>query len=229
MPYLEIGERRIEYSIIRGPKGRHTYFRFRPDLTLEVSVPRGRSVDVNALIAEKLHWIYYEYKRAVNAKRILGPRGVMFGGRYLKLVHIEDAREELVPDFVSGEVVVKSIGEWRAKELVRRWFLKETSNYVVRKVHESSSLLGVKPTRVDVREITKWGYCTREGRLSFCWQLIALPEKLREYVVLHELVHLIEFNHSRAFKERLASVCPDFRAREVELDLFVPYDRKSLW
>lgn len=228
MPYLEIGGQRIEYSVVKGPKGRYTYFRFRPNLTLEISVPSGTDVNVRALISGKLSWIQHEYARVANSKRILSPEGVMFGGQYLKLVYIEDTREELTPDLTSGEVIVRSLGKWRVKELVRRWFLKETSNYVVRKAREYSAVLGVKASRVDVREITKWGYCTREGRLSFCWQLIALPENLREYVVLHELVHLLEFNHSQAFKKRLASVCPDFRAREKELDLFVPYDRKSL-
>ncbi|MDG6909827.1 MAG: M48 family metallopeptidase, partial [Nitrososphaerota archaeon] len=55
--------------------------------------------------------------------------------------------------------------------------------------------------------------------------LIALSERLREYVVLHELTHLLEFDHSARFRSRLARVCPDFRDREKELDLVAPYDR----
>ncbi len=106
--------------------------------------------------------------------------------------------------------------------------MRESSAYAVRKVSELSPKLGVRPSRVDVREMGKWGYCTREGRLSFSWQLAALPERLREYVVLHELTHLTEFNHSRSFRKKLASVCPDFRDRERELDRVVPYDRLAL-
>lgn len=229
LPHIDIGSRRIEYSVVRAPRGRYTYFRFRSDQTLEVSVPKGWNVDIEALIREKLTWIDREYARAANSKRILAPEGVMYDGRYLRLIHIEDIREGLTTNINAGEVVVRSIGQWRTKELIRRWFLKETSSYVIRKIHEVAPSLGTKPSRVDVREITKWGYCTRDGRLSFCWQLIALPERLREYVVLHELVHLLEFNHSPAFKKRLASVCPGFRMRERELAQFVPYDKKSLW
>lgn len=228
MPHLDIGTRRIEYSVVRGASRRYTYFRFRPDMTLEVSVPRGRKVDVEAMIKERLSWIDREYARAVNAKRILGSDRVMFGGRYLRIAYIEDAKEELVPSLTAGEVVVRASDRRRIRELVRRWFLKETSAYVVSRVRESSRLLGVRPSRVDVREIGKWGYCTRGGRISFSWQLIALPENLREYVVFHELTHLIEFNHSPAFKKRLASVCPDFRRRERELAQIVPYDRMVL-
>ena len=73
--------------------------------------------------------------------------------------------------------------------------------------------------------MAKWGYCTKSGRLSFSWQLIALPDRLRVYVILHELTHLLEFNHSAAFRRRLGTVLPDFRDLERELSLFVPYDR----
>jgi hypothetical protein len=228
LPHLDVGTRRIEYSVVRGASRRYTYFRFRSDMTLEVSVPWGRKVDVGAMIKERLSWIDREYARAANAKRILGSDQVMFGGQYLRIVYIEDAKEELVPSPVTGEVAVRTSDRRRVRELVRRWFLKETSAYVVRKVRESSPLLGVRPSRVDVREIGKWGYCTRGGRLSFSWQLIALPERLREYVVFHELTHLVEFNHSSAFKKRLASICPDFRRRQRELAQILPYDRMVL-
>jgi len=228
LPRLDIGTRRIEYSVVKGHSGRFTYFRFKPDMTLEVLVPRGKTVDVETMIRERISWIDREYSRSANTKRILSSDRVMFGGQYLQIAYIEDTKDELVPNFNKGEVEIRAGERRRTKELVRRWFLKETSSYVVRKVREFSSLLGVKPSRVDVREIDKWGYCTRSGRLSFSWQLIALPERLREYVIYHELVHLFEFNHSAAFKRRLALVCPEFRIREKELAQIAPYDRMVL-
>ena len=156
--------------------------------------------------------------------KVLDREHVLFGGDTFDLVFIPSIKEELTLNG-TGEVVVSGPERRIVKELVRRWFLKESSAYVVRKVKEFAPVLGVRPSRVDVREITKWGYCTREGRLSFSWQLAALPERLREYIVLHELTHLIEFNHSASFKKRLGSVCPDFRERERELDLIVPYEK----
>lgn len=228
MPHLDVGSRRIEYSVVKGGSRHYTYFRFRPDMTLEVSVPLGRRVDVEAMIKDRLSWIDRECARAANAKRILGSDRVMFEGQYLRIVYVEDAKEELAPSLATAEVAIRTSDRRRVRELVRRWFLKETSAYVVKKVRESSPLLGVKPSRVDVREISKWGYCTRGGRISFSWQLIALPERLREYVVFHELTHLLEFNHSTTFRKRLASVCPDFRKKERELAQIVPYDRMVL-
>ncbi len=228
LPTLDIGNARIQYSVVRGTSRRYTYFRFRRDLTLEVVLPRGRQIDVARAINERSTWLRQEYSRLSNTRGVLTEDSVMFGGKLLTIAFSTGPEDKLVPNEEEEEVVVRATEPGRVRELVRRWFLKESSAYAVRRVSELAPRVGVKPSRVDVREMGKWGYCTRQGRLSFSWQLIALPERLREYVVLHELTHLIEFNHSPAFKRRLAGVCPDYRARERELDLVAPYDRLAL-
>ena len=227
MPFTNLGPRRIEYAVVRGTSRRYTYFRFRADLTLEVVLPRGRATDVEKAISERGAWLSRQYERLSKTRRVLTEDSVMFGGEPLEIIY-EGRGETLVPDLAKRQVVVHANDPRQLKELVRRWFLKESSAYAVRKVAELAPVVHARPTRVDVREIGKWGYCTREGRLSFSWQLVALPERLREYVVMHELTHLLEFNHSAAFKRKLAAFCPDFRARERELDLVVPYHQLEL-
>jgi predicted metal-dependent hydrolase len=149
----------------------------------------------------------------------------MYGGETLRVEFAPGAEKDITIDRSAGTIAVKAADSRSLREQVRRWFLRESSAYAVRRVAELSKVVGVRPSRVDVREISKWGYCTRTGRLSFSWQLIALPERLREYIVLHELTHMVEFNHSAAFRRKLKAVCPDFKERERELDLVIPYDR----
>lgn len=228
MPYFRLGPNPVEYSVVRGTSRRFTYFRFKPDLTLEVVLPRGKAVDVEKAIRAKAPWLRREYERMAMTRQIFKEDAVMLGGVMLRAVFHEGPAEALVPDVPLGVVDVFTNDRKRFKELVRRWFLSETSAYVVRKVTELAPRVGAKPSKVDVREIGKWGYCTRGGRLSFSWQLIALPDHLREYVIFHELTHLLEFNHSAAFRRKLGLVCPDFKALEKELDLIAPYDRLSL-
>lgn len=228
MPSFDVGTRSIEYSVVKGTSRRYTYFRFRPDMTLEIVVPKGRRVDPEAEISARRGWVLRQFERVARTRQILEADRVMFDGNYLKVDFVESLDESLIHDQQKGQLQVKANDRRMIRELVRRWFLKETSAYVVRKVSELAPLFGVRPTRVDTREIGKWGYCTRGGRLSFSWQLIALPERLREYVVMHELTHLVEFNHSAAFKKKLRSICPDFRQREKELDSILPYDRMGI-
>jgi len=223
LPSIELGRGRIDYAVVRGASRRFTYFRFRPDLTLEVVLPRGRSVDAEKAIEEMSGWILEQYERLTSGKRILADDSVMFDGRRLRVDFQKTSGEEgLFLDPAGGRVVVKAAERSRTWELVRRWFLKESSTYVVRALPALAGRAGANYHRADVREIRNWGYCTREGRLSFSWQLIALPERLREYILCHELVHLTEPNHSAAFKRKLWSLMPDFRERQKELWRVVP-------
>lgn len=225
MPAFELGGRRIEYHLVRGTSRRYTYFRFRPDLSLEVVLPKGRSGDPRAAIARRARWILEKYDEMQSSNRVLDERRVMFEGRFLDIVYEEVLdREELVHDAARGTVLVRVSDRSRVTELVRRWFLRETSRYVMGRLADLSPSLKTRYRMADVREIRSWGYCTRSGRLSFSWQLIALPERLREYIIFHELTHLEHFDHSKAFKRRLAEYCPDFRQRENELDLVSPHD-----
>ena len=228
MPTFPLGSGSIEYTVVNGTSRRYTYFRFRNDLTLEVVLPRGRKVDVEKAIRERSGWLRREYDRLSRTRNVLSSDHIMFDGRLLKIAFSQGPGGSFLPEPSEGIVTFRSSDAGRVRELVRRWFLTASSSYAVKKVAELAPKMGVRPSRVDVREIGKWGYCTRGGRLSFSWQLIALPEKLREYVVLHELTHLLHFDHSRAFKKSLARVCPDFLEREEELALIAPYDKLGM-
>jgi predicted metal-dependent hydrolase len=184
--------------------------------------------DAGAAINQRREWILEKYGEMRKSRRILDDERVMFDGRFLEIVYEQGLeKEEILPDLERGMVVVRSSDRSRVKELVRRWFLKETSRYVMKKLSDLAATLPAAYKMADVREIKNWGYCTRSGRLSFSWQLIALPEPLREYVILHELTHLEEFNHSPAFKRKLARVCPDYRQREKELDYISPAELRQ--
>jgi predicted metal-dependent hydrolase len=175
------------------------------------------------MIREQQSWVLRHLERISRSSHVLTSDAVMFDGKMLSIrFEKTEGREALVPNLDRSEVAVHASSPSSLRELVRRWFLKESSSYVVRELPALAKQLGVTYRRADVREIKNWGYCTRDGRLSFSWQLIALPERLRRYVLLHELVHLSEHNHSAAFRRRLASALPDYRQREKELNSTIP-------
>jgi predicted metal-dependent hydrolase len=208
---------------VRGTSRRYTYFRFRSDRKLEVVLPTGRAVDVHSAIKSREAWILKHFQQLSGNPRILDDETVMYDGKMLSILFERtEEKEEFLPDPERQVVIVRASDRSRILELVRRWFVRETSRYVVRRLREISSGLPVKYKRADVREMKNWGYCTRNGRLSFSWQLIALPEPLRDYVIMHELAHLKVFNHSAAFKKRLSELCPDYRARERALNRIIP-------
>lgn len=89
-------------------------------------------------------------------------------------------------------------------ELARDIFTQKTSYY--------ARILHVTYGRISIREQkTRWGSCSSTGNLNYNWRLIFAPEDVLNYVVVHELAHRIEMNHSEAFYRIVESVLPDYR------------------
>ena len=89
---------------------------------------------------------------------------------------------------------------------------EETRRFLPPLLDQYSRALGVRPSRVTVRnQKTRWGSCSSQGGLNFNCLLVLAPDYVRRYVVIHELCHLREMNHSPAFWDLVASQMPDYR------------------
>ena len=83
------------------------------------------------------------------------------------------------------------------------------------RVHELSEIHGVEISRVTVRnQKSRWGSCSRRGTISLNWRLIQTPDFVRDYIILHELAHRRQMNHSAKFWSEVALLCPDYAIAE---------------
>jgi len=81
-----------------------------------------------------------------------------------------------------------------------------------------ANLMDVVPARVRVTgAMTRWGSCSSKGSLNFSWRLMLADDDVIDYVVVHELAHLREMNHSRRFWAIVAQVLPDYKTRQQKL------------
>jgi predicted metal-dependent hydrolase len=81
-------------------------------------------------------------------------------------------------------------------------------------IDEEGPAIGVEPARVQIRDQrSRWGSCSTRGTLSFNWRLVLAPFDVLDYVVVHELCHLREPNHSRRFWKLVEQRRPDWRAQ----------------
>jgi predicted metal-dependent hydrolase len=81
--------------------------------------------------------------------------------------------------------------------------------------------IGVKPARVQVRAMqTKWASISTNGSMTLDLGLLALPKELGEFVIVHELVHLLVPNHGRVFKSFMHAYLPDWETREKQLQTY---------
>lgn len=97
-------------------------------------------------------------------------------------------------------------------EKERAHYIRIARDIFTRKVGYYARIMGVSYGRIAIREQkTRWGSCSSKGNLNFNWRLILAPEEVVDYVVVHELAHRKEMNHSRAFYAIVASVLPDYQ------------------
>ena len=86
------------------------------------------------------------------------------------------------------------------------------------KVQEFNRQYNFKYGRITIRnQKSRWGSCSRRGNLSFSYRIALLPAKLSDYIIVHEICHLGEFNHSRKFWDLVMVMVPDYKERRKEL------------
>jgi hypothetical protein len=77
-----------------------------------------------------------------------------------------------------------------------------------------SNLIGVKPTKVAIKaQKSRWGSCNSKGELTFNWRLVFASESVIDYVIVHELCHMIHMNHSKEFWDTVKAIIPDFKTK----------------
>lgn len=97
-------------------------------------------------------------------------------------------------------------------------YKKQAKEVLRMKCLHFSQSMGLRPGEVKINSAkTRWGSCNRKGGINFTYRLLFAPEELIDYVVVHELAHLKEMNHSDRFWSVVAQTMPDYKARRRRL------------
>lgn len=119
----------------------------------------------------------------------------------------------------SGRAVVRRVGDrivvggshHEAAAALERWYRRQARAHILALVDAEASRLGMEYQSVGIRDQrTRWGSCSGMGNLSFSWRLVMAPQEVSQYVVTHELCHLREPNHSKAFWRLVDAAAPDW-------------------
>jgi predicted metal-dependent hydrolase len=103
----------------------------------------------------------------------------------------------------------------------RRFYLahkESTRALVLERIMHFNAHYGLPIGRIAIRnQKSRWGSCSRKGNLNFNYKLAFLPPELRDYVIVHEICHVKEFNHGRGFWELVAQTMPEHKAMKRQL------------
>jgi predicted metal-dependent hydrolase len=121
-----------------------------------------------------------------------------------------------------GEYLRKENGEFllgadlssRAGDLFRTWYRARAREILEDRVAHFALRMGLSCRSVRITDAKeRWGSCNASGSLNFAWRLVMAPPPVIDYVIVHELAHLVEMNHSRRFWDCVARVLPDHPVR----------------
>lgn len=227
------GEQTFEYHLHRYPsrKKRALKIHVHPNGVVQVDAPESSDLaEIKAAVQRRARWILKhlteidERARQVTARQwVSGENMLYLGRRYaLKVIEVFDARDQrcrLVRGQLRVEVFQRDV--LRIQALVDAWYRKKAGEVFSRRlVAATDSLPWVKqsPEWRLLKMRTQWGSCTPQGELILNPALVRAPTRCIDYVLLHELCHLQEHNHSPRFYQLLDRYMPDWRAVKEYLD-----------
>jgi len=190
------------------------------DGSLTVRAPlRIKDADIWRFIEIKSEWI--KRKQAQVRKDALAPRQYVDGekfwylGKEVPLRIVLDGKPALVMDRVFK---LRRSAQPQAASHFEKWYKKQAREVLTERVEYFTQKHSFKVSKIRISSArTRWGSCSHKGTLSFTWRLVMAPLKVIDYVVVHELCHLKEMNHSKAFWAQVEAILPDYKQQRAWL------------
>ena len=172
--------------------------------------------NINDLLKKKFNWIknqlliQQKIQPSVN-KIYVNNEEFKYLGESYKLQIRKGSRYSVKIENNLLIVVVKNTENTiKIQKLIHKWFHEKSTSYFEEKTFLYAKENNLKITSVKVREYkARWGSCSINGNITFNWRLIIAPPEIIKYVIIHELVHLIEHNHSPKYWEHVKKIYPN--------------------
>lgn len=214
------------YSLIRTRKfSTGIRLSIHPEKGLTVRAPFWLpEISIRKFVEEKSDWIQKQLSRLSLSKPkekeyVDGEKHLYFGQEYaLNIIHAETPlrteakiwEDQLKVSLFRGHVDKKRTEE--IKEAILRLYLETGIAVITEKVNHYSGLLGVGYSRIDIKKVSSiWGSCSPTNRLSFNRKLIMAPHEVVDYVIIHEVCHLVQRNHSSRFWGLVVKFDPKYK------------------
>jgi predicted metal-dependent hydrolase len=218
---IELGGRTIEYRFAR--RRRRTLSITIDAAGLRVSAPlRAPWREVDAFLRDKERWILRKldaWARVPHPPLLQGVSGEtlpLFGAS--TVLDVRRGRRQV--QACEGRLVVQAPARTRPLAVLLRWLRQRALQTLAPRTAHYAGVLGLPAPRVALSNArTQWGVCTEGGAIRLSWRLVHVEPRLADYVVAHEVAHLLEMNHSRRFWALVARLYPGWREARERLEL----------
>ncbi|MBK8798555.1 MAG: M48 family metallopeptidase [Anaerolineales bacterium] len=225
---LQFGDAAIEYTLNDAPR-KTLAISVHPDCSVTVKAPAGSDfAAVEAFLRKRAAWILRKQAEFAVAPSQPPPRRYVSGenfahlGRQYRLSVTEGEREWVKLTRTHLEVITPNKADTAyVRAQVDAWLRRQAQRYFYERVvvllPRFHPLVLPEP-ELGIRAMkSRWGSCTGKGKITLNLHLMRVPQSCIDYVIVHELCHLIELNHSKRFYTLLEKVMPDWQTRRERL------------
>ena len=173
------------------------------------------------VVDDRRFWIYSKLlkKESLNpptsVKEYVSGEGFYYLGRSYRLMLVDGAKGQQSLRLHQSRFELHREVQTQGREIFISWYRTHLQPVLEQQIAALINRIGESPRSVQVRDLGyRWGSCGHQGDLYFHWRVAMLPRSMIEYVVVHELVHLIEPHHTSVFWDRVQRIVPDFGDRK---------------
>ncbi len=215
----------LSFQLIRSKNRRRTIsLHIREGGEVVIRAPyRVSKREIEEFIREKEAWVVKklteEKERTKNLQKTFIPgEKFLYLGEWYPLEIDESDHKDLPLKLSFGNFVLKRDRVEEARDLFIEWYKREAKEKIEGRVRYYSDRFHLLPVGTGITGAkSRWGSCSRDNRLSFSWRIIMAPLRIIDYILVHELVHIKEKNHSWNFWEALEEILPDYRESKTWL------------
>lgn len=226
MPIIQYGSTEIYYSI---------YSEVRNDLKITVNLINGVEVHapasmdeqkLNQVLVKKAPWIMQKIEELNEVKHTVQPTEFVSGeklsylGRNYRLKIYRENTKGAFIQFQQGRFIARVPKQWSQEEVqyqleqeMMAWYKTHGTKKIMGRANIYQEMMNVAPHSLTLKsQLKRWGTCTHNGDIYLNWRLVMAPIRVIDYVLVHELAHLIEMEHNERFWRIVRHTLPHYKA-----------------
>ena len=216
----------LNYVVVRSKKRKKTIsLQVKADGTAVVCAPHRTPIpEIDKFVREKESWLWRKIRENGERQKESKARKYATGEIFFFLGEPYPLRIEAAAlgcdklAFLCGQFVLASDKVLQGRELFVDWYRKSAQEYIRERVDHFSQALNLIPRGIRISNARRrWGSCSQDNHLHFSWRLIMAPRPVIDYLVVHELAHMKEKNHSERFWGIVGKTIADYKKQRIWL------------
>lgn len=218
---------------VKSERAKHVNITVKSFQNVKVSVPvRVSFAEAERVVKDKLSWIRKHQERMgeVEKEVLIFNESMEFSTKHHRLIINKTNSDEVTANISGGKINVfypkhLDVGHRSVQHFIRRVIEEalrmEAKYYIPAKVKELGIKYGFTHNKVFIKNVkSRWGSCSKKGNLNFSLHIMCLPDELIDYLILHELAHTVEHNHSKKYWAVLDNIYGDAKALDKKLEQY---------